>query len=105
MQTILSNRALETISPKNQASKYEITNFVIILHPGRTIILILALTNHAINFFLYVLSSEKFRTELCVIGCGRRQLYRKDDDVKSMNTASSIANTEQGGVDGGVTKF
>ena len=34
---------------------------------ARTLVLILGLTNHAINFFLYVLISANFRTELMMM--------------------------------------
>ena len=40
---------------------------------GERIILILALLNHAINFFLYGLTSENFRNDaLTLVGCRKR---------------------------------
>ena len=43
---------------------------------GRTIVLLLALSNHAINFFLYVLTSANFRNEVKgMLGKYRRMLY------------------------------
>ncbi len=45
---------------------------------GRNIILILGLTNHSINFFLYVMTSSKFREELRGL-CGLKESGRSDD--------------------------
>ena len=50
-----------------------------------TFILILGLSNHAINFFLYVVTSEKFCTELANImpGCLGLKKKRKADKYRT----------------------
>jgi hypothetical protein len=51
-----------------------------------TIILILALINHAINFFLYVVSSPKFRKELRKLCCCGRGQDTKEENSEDTDT-------------------
>ena len=62
---------------------------------GETIILILALINHSINFFLYVMTSRKFRMELLrMMGCAR---FMPSLLIDSSSRYSHTASTTGGG--------
>ncbi len=74
------------------------------------IILIFALSNHVVNFFLYVLASESFRKEfIAMITCGKTVLVRKgfkyeadksgykSKDTKDTGLGSSEQDTFQAG--------
>ncbi len=64
----------------------------------RTIILILGLANHSVNFFLYVMTSSKFREELrglCRVRAGRRtDGYQARESTEDGGGTASVATVE-----------
>ena len=63
---------------------------------GEIIILTLALTNNAANFFLYVMTSQKFRIELLkMLGCRRFLPNRGESSAyRSGGTGSTAAGSK-----------